>query len=108
MTNAGAAVDRRFARRCAAHGGPRGTPARHAHDACLCAPPGFEELIRGLGLGLDYFPVGHDLRLGPRKVEGGPSATVAGQFAVLREAAVGCDAIVGCAAMQIATARSPK
>ena len=73
------------------------------HDACLCAPPGFEELIRGLGLeDLDYFPIGHDLRLGPRKVEGGPPATVAAQFAVLREAAAGCDVIVGCAAMQIA------
>ncbi len=71
------------------------------HDACLCAPPGFEELTDGPGL--DYFPIGHDLRLGPRKVEGGPAATVARQFAVLREAAVGCDVVVGCAAMQIAT-----
>lgn len=71
------------------------------HDARLCAPPGFEELTSGLGL--DYFPVGHDLRLGPRKVEGGPAATVAGQFAVLREAAADCAVIVGCAAMQIAT-----
>ncbi|MGZ5365542.1 MAG: glycosyltransferase [Mycobacterium sp.] len=73
------------------------------HGACICAPPGFEELVRGPGLeDLDYFPIGHDLRLGPRKVEGGPPATVAAQFAVLREAAAGCDVIVGCAAMQIA------
>jgi vancomycin aglycone glucosyltransferase len=69
------------------------------HDACLCAPPGFEELARGL----DYFPIGHDPRLGPRKVEGGPVATVASQFAVMREAAADCDVVVGCAAMQIAT-----
>jgi vancomycin aglycone glucosyltransferase len=69
------------------------------HDACLCVPPGFEELARGL----DYFPIGHDPRLGPRKVEGGPAATVATQFAVMREAAAGCDVVVGCAAMQIAT-----
>jgi vancomycin aglycone glucosyltransferase len=69
------------------------------HDARLCAPPGFENLVQGL----DYFPIGHDPRLGPRKVEGGPAATVAAQFTVLREAAQGCDAVVGCAAMQIAT-----
>jgi vancomycin aglycone glucosyltransferase len=71
------------------------------HDACICAPPGFEDLTADLGV--EYFRIGHDLRLGPRKVEGGPAATVAGQFAVMREAAAGCDVIVGCAAMQIAT-----
>lgn len=69
------------------------------HDACLCVPPGFEELAEGF----DYFPIGHDPRLGPRKVEGGPAGTVTAQFAVMREAAVGCDVVVGCAAMQIAT-----
>jgi vancomycin aglycone glucosyltransferase len=69
------------------------------HDACLCAPPGFEDLAQGF----DYFPIGHDPRLGPRKVEGGPPATVARQFAVMREAAAGCDVVIGCAAMQIAT-----
>ena len=30
---------------------------------------GFEELLDGFGLA--FFPVGHDLRLGPRKVPGG-------------------------------------
>lgn len=69
------------------------------HDACFCVPPGFEELAQGF----DYFPIGHDPRLGPRKVEGGPAGTVAAQFAVMREAVVGCDVVIGCAAMQIAT-----
>ena len=69
------------------------------HDACLCVPPGFEEFAQGF----DYFPIGHDPRLGPRKVEGGPAGTVAMQFAVMREAVIGCDVVVGCAAMQIAT-----
>lgn len=69
------------------------------HDACLCAPPGFEDLAQGL----DYFPIGHDPRLGPQRVEGGPAATVATQFTVMRDAADGCDAVVGCAAMQIGT-----
>ncbi|MFI5506544.1 glycosyltransferase [Mycobacterium sp. NPDC051804] len=68
------------------------------HDSCLCVPPGFEELAKDF----DYFPIGHDPRMGPRKVEGGPPATVAAQFAVLREAVAGCGVIVGCAAMQIA------
>ena len=69
------------------------------HDAALCVPPGFEEFAQGLA----YFPIGHDPRLGPRKVEGGPAGTVARQFAVMREAAAGCDVVIGCAAMQIAT-----
>lgn len=70
------------------------------HDASVCAPPGYEELLDGFGLA--YFPIGHDLRLGPRKVPGGPAGTVALQFGALRTAAADCDAIVGCAAMQIA------
>ena len=72
------------------------------HDACLCAPPGFEE---------------SDER--PRDSITSPSGTTCGsdlarskavqrrqsprQFAVLREAAADCAVIVGCAAMQIAT-----
>ena len=71
------------------------------HDASVCAPPGYDELLDGFGLA--YFPVGHDLRLGPRKVPGGAAATVAAQFGVLRTAAADCDAIVGAAAMQIAS-----
>jgi vancomycin aglycone glucosyltransferase len=70
------------------------------HDASVCAPPGYDELLDGFGLA--YFPVGHDLRLGPRKVPGGAAGTVAAQFGALRTAAAGCDAIVGAAAMQIA------
>ena len=70
------------------------------HDAGVCAPPGFEDLLDGFGL--SFFPVGHDLRLGPRKVPGGAAGTVAAQFGALRAAAAGCDVIVGCAAMQIA------
>ncbi len=71
------------------------------HDASVCAPPGYDELLDGFGLA--YFPVGHDLRLGPRKVPGGAAATAAAQFGVLRTAAADCDAIVGAAAMQIAS-----
>ena len=71
------------------------------HDASVCAPPGYDELLDGFGLA--YFPVGHDLRLGPRKVPGGAAATVAAQFGVLRTAAADCDAVVGAAAMQIAS-----
>jgi vancomycin aglycone glucosyltransferase len=52
--------------------------------------------------GLAFSPVGHDPRLGPRKVPGGAAGTAARQFAALREAAADCDVIVGCAAMQIA------
>lgn len=70
------------------------------HDARLCVPPGFGELLDGFGL--SFFPVGHDLRLGPRRVPGGAAGTAAAQFGALRAAAAGCDAIVGCAAMQIA------
>jgi vancomycin aglycone glucosyltransferase len=70
------------------------------HDASVCAPPGYDELLDGFGMA--YFPVGHDLRLGPRKVSGGAAGTVAAQFAALRRAAADCDVIVGCAAMQIA------
>src|SRR5450631_1245634 len=73
------------------------------HHASLCAPPGFEEQLDGHEL--PFFPVGHDLRLGPRKVPGGAAGTVAAQFGALRAAAAGCDVIVGCAAMQI-SARS--
>ena len=71
------------------------------HDASVCAPPGYDQLLDGFGLA--YFPVGHDLRLGPRKVPGGAAATAAAQFAALRTAAADCDAIVGAAAMQIAS-----
>jgi vancomycin aglycone glucosyltransferase len=70
------------------------------HVAVVCAPPGYGELLHGFGL--TYFPLGHDLRQGPRKVPGGAAATAAAQFAALRTAAAGCDAIVGAAAMQIA------
>jgi len=70
------------------------------HAARLCAPPTFEDLVTGFGL--QFVPVGHDLRQGPRYVPGGAAATAAAQFATLREAARDCDAIVGCAAMQIA------
>jgi vancomycin aglycone glucosyltransferase len=70
------------------------------HDSRLCAPPGFEELLATYGLA--FSPVGHDPRLGPRKVPGGPAGTAARQFAAIREAAADCDVIVGCAAMQIA------
>lgn len=70
------------------------------HRATLCAPPGFDDVIGGHGL--SYVTVGHDLRQGPKKVAGGAAGTVAAQFEILREAADGCDAVVGCAAMQIA------
>ncbi len=70
------------------------------HHASLCTPPGFDELLSDFGL--SFFPVGHDLRLGPRKVPGGAAGTVAAQFTALRAAAADCDAVVGCAAMQIA------
>ncbi len=70
------------------------------HDAGVCAPPGYDELLDGFGLA--HFPVGHDLRLGPRKVPGGAVGTVGAQFDALRAAAADCDAIVGAAAMQIA------
>lgn len=70
------------------------------HDARVCAPPGFDEFVEGFGL--SFVPVGHDPRLGPRRVPGGPAGTVAAQFVALGNAATGCDAVVGCAAMQIA------
>ena len=70
------------------------------HQARLCVPPGFGDLLDGFGL--SFVPVGHDLRLGPQKVPGGATATVAAQFDALRSAAADCDVIVGCAAMQIA------
>lgn len=70
------------------------------HDARVCAPPGFEELVTGFGL--TFFPIGHDLRMGPRKVPGGAAGTAAAHFTTLRTATAGCDVIVGCAAMQIA------
>lgn len=70
------------------------------HQARLCIPPGFSDLLDGFGL--TSYPVGHDLRLGPRKVPGGATETAAAQFEALRDAAADCDAIVGCAAMQIA------
>jgi vancomycin aglycone glucosyltransferase len=70
------------------------------HDARVCAPPGFDELVTEFGL--TFHPIGHDLRLGPRKVPGGAAGTAAAHFTTLRTAAEGCDAIVGCAAMQIA------
>ncbi|MFY9919727.1 MAG: glycosyltransferase [Mycobacterium sp.] len=70
------------------------------HHASVCAPPGFDELVTEHGL--TFFPIGHDLRLGPRKVPGGAAGTAAAHFATLRAAAADCDAIVGCAAMQIA------
>jgi vancomycin aglycone glucosyltransferase len=70
------------------------------HDATLCIPPGFDELLDGLGLA--YFPVGRDPRLGPQWVPGGAAATAAAQFDALGAATAGCDVIVGCAAMQIA------
>ena len=68
------------------------------HDALLCAPPGFDQHVGGLA----YLRIGHDLRHGPRRVPGGAAATAAAHFAVIGAAAEGCDAIVGCAAMQIA------
>lgn len=70
------------------------------HQARLCAPPTFADLIDHFAL--DFVPVGHDIRQGPRYVPGGTTSTVVAQFETLREAARGCDAIVGCAAMQIA------
>lgn len=69
------------------------------HDARVCAPPGFDGLVAGYGL--SFVPVGHDLRLGPRKVSGGPATTLAEHFRTLGKAADGCDAMVGCAALQI-------
>ncbi len=68
------------------------------HEVRLCIPPGFDPCLHGL----PFVPIGHDLRLGPRKVPGGPAATAAAQFEVIGGAAADCDAIVGCAAMQIA------
>lgn len=70
------------------------------HDPRLCAPPGFDDLFDMFGL--SYVPVGHDLRLGPKRIPGGVSETVAAQFAALDTAASGVDVIVGCAAMQLA------
>jgi vancomycin aglycone glucosyltransferase len=70
------------------------------HQARLCAPPGFDDLIGGFGL--SFVPVGHDLRQGPLYVAGGPTGTVTAQFEALRDAAADCDVIVGCSAMQIA------
>lgn len=69
------------------------------HDAHICAPPGFDAELDGL----PYVRIGHNLRRGARRVPGGATATVANQFAVLGAAAAGCDAVVGCAALQIAT-----
>ncbi len=70
------------------------------HDAGVCAPPGFDDLLNAVEL--PYFPIGHDPRRGPRKVAGGAAATAAAQFEAIGAAATGYDAIVGCAAMQIA------
>lgn len=71
------------------------------HDPCVCAPPGFGGLVEGHGL--RYVAVGHDPRPGPHRVPGGPAATLAAQFVAVGNAANGCDVLVGCAAMQIAS-----
>lgn len=80
------------------------------HDAVVCAPPDFAGY--GRSLGVDYRPVGPWLRgtaTGPstrpptaeqrrRLIEG----TVADQFAAVRAAATGIDAVVGGGALAIA------
>jgi len=70
------------------------------HHPVVCAPPTFTDLIGELAL--DFVPVGHDVRLGARYVPGGATSTLVAQFETLREAARRCDAVVGCAAMQVA------
>ena len=70
------------------------------HSARICAPPNFGDWVEGFGV--PFVPLGHDLTQGPQYVPGGARASVAAHFAALREAAADCDAIVGCAVMQIA------
>ena len=71
------------------------------HQVRVCAPPTLADLI--VDFGLQFVPVGHDVRQGPRYVPGGAASTVATQFETLRAGLADCDVIVGCAAMQIAT-----
>jgi vancomycin aglycone glucosyltransferase len=65
----------------------------------LCAPPDFSALADDHGL--PFVPVGPPLRSG---AGGSVSDMVAGQFAVLREAARDCEVIVGCNQLQVAAA----
>jgi vancomycin aglycone glucosyltransferase len=81
------------------------------HEPKLCAPPNFAALASSCEL--EFVPIGPDVRnlsraprpaikpsLAQRKLMGG--AMVRGQFAVLPEAARGCDMIVGGGALAIA------
>jgi len=79
----------------------------------VCAPPDFGDWIEGLGI--PFVPIGPELRGTAKSGAQGarvlPSpeqrrqlleATVATQFEVVAAAAEGCDALVGCGALQIA------
>jgi len=81
------------------------------HESRLCAPPDFRELVESHGLA--FVPVGPAVRnagvLRPAAGKPSPEAvrhlmrdTIAGQFAALGEAAVGCDVIVASTALQYA------
>lgn len=71
------------------------------HEALLCAPPDFRDLVEAHGL--PFVPVGPRVRGG---AAGDPAnavaGMVAGQFTTLREAAAGCDVLVGCNQLQVA------
>jgi vancomycin aglycone glucosyltransferase len=72
------------------------------HEARLCAPPDFRELSEAHGL--PFVPVGPRVRSGPAgDPEDAIADMVAGQFATLRAAADGCDVLVGCNQLQVAT-----
>src|SRR5262245_9364484 len=82
------------------------------HQARVCAPPDFRNLIEGYGL--PFVPVGPEVRHAgsARSANAGnpsPEAirqllrdTIGGQFASLGNAAEGCDAIVAATALQYA------
>jgi vancomycin aglycone glucosyltransferase len=71
------------------------------HEARLCAPPDFRDLAEAHDV--PFVPVGPRVRSG---ATGDPKDAiadmVAGQFATLREAAAGCDVLVGCNQLQVA------
>jgi vancomycin aglycone glucosyltransferase len=71
------------------------------HEASLCAPPDFAELAAAHAV--PFVPVGPRVRDG---TTGDPrdaiADMVAGQFATLRNAADGCDVLVGCNQLQVA------
>ncbi|MFI5916717.1 glycosyltransferase [Dactylosporangium sp. NPDC051541] len=81
----------------------------HGTDACFCVPPDFRSWIEDLGFAVT--PIGPSLRstaaVGtarptPDQLAALARRSVADQFAAVRAAAAGCDAIVGATALQIA------